>query len=325
MQKMSEVRMLHMELSSRCNARCPMCTRNYHGFPYNAGYEETDMTIDLIKSKLSLDVLANLDEIWINGNYGDFVMNLESVDIISWLRENNSRCRIIISTNGSARDKKFWQDLGALDLEIWFCLDGLKDTHSLYRIDTNWDIILSNAKIFMDAGGCAVWSFTEFPHNQHQLDDIKNLAQDLGFNRVDHRINRRGSVPVFDRSGKKIYMLGEIINDRYPDTISTDWIDCNIRQPWKDQGVRKISCEAKNLNSVYIGATGSIAPCCYVDMIRPDLRGAGQLPVRDPYLQLLVQDAPETLDSQQDWFLTLQKSWEDQPHGVCQHWCGIKT
>lgn len=323
MQTMSEVRMLHLEFSSRCNARCPMCKRNYHGFPYNAGYEETDLSLSRLQQVLAVDVLSQLEEIWVNGNYGDFVMNPESVALLTWLRRGNQSCRISISTNGSARDRAFWQDLGGLDLEIWFCLDGLRDTHHLYRIDTNWDNIITNAKTFMAAGGRAVWSFTEFHHNRHQIDQVRELAQQLGFDRVEIRRNQRGPAPVYDRQGRKIYTIDNPAVDRHPDIVDVSWIEKNTRHHWRDIGRHSIDCEAKRLLSVYIGATGSVAPCCHIDMVRPGLR-AGRLPVSDDYLQELMSEAPRHVTKQQPWFPMLQASWSSRPHGVCQRVCGTE-
>ena len=76
------------------------------------------------------EFIQRLSEILINGNYGDIVMNPESLDIIEYFRGLNSKLHIPISTNGAARDKQFWQRLAELDTKIYFCLDGLEDTHS---------------------------------------------------------------------------------------------------------------------------------------------------------------------------------------------------
>ena len=45
MLKLSEVRKVQVELTTRCNARCPMCMRNYRGLDYNSGYPVTELTL----------------------------------------------------------------------------------------------------------------------------------------------------------------------------------------------------------------------------------------------------------------------------------------
>ena len=48
----SNIQHLHLEISSKCNARCPLCPRNFFGYPFNDGYVEHDMTLDEAKQIL---------------------------------------------------------------------------------------------------------------------------------------------------------------------------------------------------------------------------------------------------------------------------------
>jgi len=65
MVNIKDIRELQIEISSMCNARCPMCMRNYHGFPYNLGYEETNMTLEKIKTIVPESVVAQLNHVLI--------------------------------------------------------------------------------------------------------------------------------------------------------------------------------------------------------------------------------------------------------------------
>ena len=53
----NEIRDVHLEISSLCNARCPLCPRNFRGYPYNDGYPETNLTIEQIKKIFTRDFL----------------------------------------------------------------------------------------------------------------------------------------------------------------------------------------------------------------------------------------------------------------------------
>ena len=57
---LDEIRHVHVELTSRCNARCPMCMRNYRGGEYNAGYPVTELTLEQFCCILTPDVLASV-------------------------------------------------------------------------------------------------------------------------------------------------------------------------------------------------------------------------------------------------------------------------
>ena len=40
-------------------------------------------------------------------------------------------------TNGSGRNKNWWKELALLNVKVIFGIDGLEDTHKLYRINTH--------------------------------------------------------------------------------------------------------------------------------------------------------------------------------------------
>ena len=180
-----EIEHLHIELSSMCNARCPLCPRNFQGYPVNMGYTETNLDLETVKKILPSKTLRKINFILVNGNFGDFVMNPESIEILQYfVLHTNRLCRIEVHTNGSARDRQFWHSLGKLGIVVHFSVDGLADTNHLYRQDTNFDLIMKNAQAFIDAGGYAIWSMTMFEHNRHQLPEIQMLAKKMGFAEV---------------------------------------------------------------------------------------------------------------------------------------------
>jgi len=265
--EVSEIRHIHLELSSLCNARCPQCPRNFYGYPYNAGYKEVNLSLSHLQTILPVQVVAQLDEVEINGNYGDFVMNPESIDIISWFRTINKKMKIIISTNGGARDRNFWQQLAKLDARVCFCIDGLEDTHHLYRQDTTYQQVIKNAKIYIDAGGQAVWHMIEFDHNCHQIDEAKQRSKKLNFMHFALRSTGRNSGPVYDRQGQQVFALGNT-NYNMPDTIDDAFIE-NIYRPrrlktYLSDTPKNIMCEAKENKSIFISSEGIVKPCCYL-------------------------------------------------------------
>ena len=73
------------------------------------------------------------------GNLGDPIVAKDTLEIFKYLRENNDNMLLHMHTNGSGRSVKWWTELASLNVFVIFGIDGLGDTHSLYRINTNWD------------------------------------------------------------------------------------------------------------------------------------------------------------------------------------------
>ena len=54
---------LHIELSSRCNASCPACSRNHSGGPVAEDLELTELSIDDIKRMVPVEIARNIKSI----------------------------------------------------------------------------------------------------------------------------------------------------------------------------------------------------------------------------------------------------------------------
>jgi len=292
--KLSDVRHLHLEVSSDCNARCPQCPRNFHGYPFNFGYEVTNLSLEKIKSLLPVEFVAQLDEILINGNYGDFVMNPESIEIVAWFREHNPALKIDISTNGGARDREFWTRLAEYRPIVSFCIDGLEDTHSLYRQNTVYDTVIKNAQTFINAGGVALWCMTEFDHNLHQFEEAERISQTLGFYGFNRRASVRNTGPVYDKQGNRVFVMKDLRGD-FPEKINDTFAQSKRIRPMTAK-YRPAVCEALEQRSLYISAEGTIDPCCHVGMNKPDfIWWAGDAELR-------LGQYPTTLDNGIGWY-----------------------
>ena len=153
---------------------CPTCGKDFKLVKagdqlvcHNCGYTETNLELSLVTRSFSSDFLKQIGSVLINGNFGDFVSNLEIIEILRYFRQCNPTIDIEISTNASARGKRFWQDLGELgNITVGFCLDGIdEDTHQLYRQDTSWSkqsqqgLICTTVGLLLSSrGGCLALS-----------------------------------------------------------------------------------------------------------------------------------------------------------------------
>lgn len=323
-----EINHLHLELSSLCNARCPACPRNFQGFPANMGYKETNLDLDSVQKSLSPELLSKVTFVLINGNFGDFVMNPQSVEIIRYLKQHvRGYCKIEVHTNGSARDRQFWTDLGSMNIRIKFNIDGIGDINNLYRQDTNFDTIVKNAQAFIAAGGHAIWNMTIFDHNKHQIDEVKVLAKQLGFAESVFRDTDRDRGPVYNRKGTKIHWLKD--DWTWPDQIDEAFIQQRItdslHRPLHKPQHKTISCWAKKEKSVYIAADGHVYPCCWVGHSPTNYRShTGITQWNQETAPLIANNHAPTvgIKAAMQWFESLSKTWDtNNEPGVCLYTC----
>ena len=62
-----DIRDVHLEISSLCNASCPWCPRTFWGYPYNGGYPEANLSLAQATQIFQPEFLTQLKSIRING------------------------------------------------------------------------------------------------------------------------------------------------------------------------------------------------------------------------------------------------------------------
>lgn len=175
-----DLRQLHLEVSTRCNAECPMCARNIVGATA-PGLTETSMTFEQFRTCLPEQVLAQLEIVDICGAYGDPAIAPELLDICDHIHATNPATGIRLYSNGGLRTWAWWAQFAEIPGTMAiFAIDGLS-TNGVYRRKVDIDIVLRNAAAFIDAGGRAQWDYIAFAHNEHEIDAARARATELGF------------------------------------------------------------------------------------------------------------------------------------------------
>jgi len=338
----SSIHHVHLELTERCNAACPMCSRNLHGGADNPLLINAELSLDDIKTLLPPSFVHDLDDVLACGNYGDPMIARDLLPIVHYLRDN-SCCRISMNTNGSLRNSEWWTELGGLlnrrDDCIKFSIDGLSDTNAIYRRHTNFARIIQNARCFIAAGGNADWEYIVFRHNEHQVDEARQMANDLGFQTF--RVKRTGRFystkdqrvldhyPVFNRDGTFAYNLEPPLDPQYqnPAIINHAALTerCGSFSAYLDS--TEITCKAVALSSIYISARGMVFPCCWTAQLYGDYL--------DDVLALLAECGTESIDGLQrpiedivqgKFFHRVEAGWShtcaNGRLGICARICG---
>lgn len=274
MLRLQDVRHVQVELTTRCNARCPMCPRNYRGMDYNSGYPVTELSLSDFQHIFDDSFLNQLKSptgqgISFNGNLGDFGLARDSREIALYCADHG--VTVAINTNGSMRTPDWWAQLAHPGISVGFALDGLADTHSLYRQDTDWHKIIENARAFIQAGGRAIWRFVPFDHNRHQEESCRQLAHELGFSKFENIYDGRDTGVAFTRTGEFSHRIGKdtFWADEIPDIkpmiqSHISWYDPNTVCIDRDRPKLEIDCWHKKNLEIYIAADGSVYPCCYL-------------------------------------------------------------
>lgn len=185
-----------MEVSSSCNAACPMCAREINPFFDKKGQS---LSIEKVKTLFDTDFISKLESMYMCGVYGDPAAAPDTIKIFNYFREINPNLSLGMHSNASLRSEVWWGKLGkVLSRSTDFCffsIDGLEDTNHIYRVNTDFKKIMKNAKSFIQSGGKAHWEFLVFEHNEHQVDEARELAKNMGFINFREKVSRRVNIP----------------------------------------------------------------------------------------------------------------------------------
>lgn len=267
--KFNELKQIHLEITNNCQASCPMCARNVNGGLENPNIVLQSWSIEDFKSIMTPEVLNQLDGYYFCGNFGDPIINNNLIDMCKYSKETAPNCKVIVHTNGSARSTSWWKELAASlpkDHNVLFAIDGLEDTHHLYRIGTNFNTILENAKSFIDAGGKADWVFIKFKHNEHQVEQARKLSKELGFETFTVKNSSRFVITPYvdavDRNGVVTHKIEPPTETpiKFIDRKTIEAIDEIVEDS-------VIDCKVKNDKEIYIDAYKNLYPCCHVASI----------------------------------------------------------
>lgn len=264
--KFKDIRTVHLELTSNCQASCPMCARNIHGGKLNPNLTVTEIDLKTFKKIFNKSFLLQLEHIYMCGNFGDPMLSNDLISICEYIKKTNPKIILGIHTNGSARTIEWWKELYHSLPEnhmLHFALDGLEDTHHLYRVGTSFKKIIENARAFISEGGNAEWVFLSFKHNEHQIEEAKKTAYELGFKKFNHKATGRfvheNKFKVENKDGDFLYYLEP------PKKNNITLIDADKIKRYRDYiDSAEIHCRVKETKEIYVDANAHLYPCCFL-------------------------------------------------------------
>lgn len=173
----------HIEASSICALRCARCPR--------AEVPDTvlnrSLTLDFFQTQIGSRVIEQIRKITFCGNDGDPIYCKQFLEICAWIKQVNPSCSLVIITNGSYKPEPWWIQLGNIlnhHDEIHWSLDGWDQaSNNLYRNNSDWDSIAKGMAAFFSVNSSCyrVWAAIGFRFNQHKIDHMQAMAQQLDF------------------------------------------------------------------------------------------------------------------------------------------------
>lgn len=276
MYQYSQIKTLHLEVTSKCNASCPMCLRNISGGRTNPRLPLTELRLSDIKVMLPSSFIKQLSRLYMCGNYGDPMVARDTIKIFQYLRDQNPVLHLSLFTNGSGRSASWWGELAKTVDVTHFSIDGLADTNHIYRRGTDFRKIIASVTAYLKAGGNAVWDYIVFRHNEHQVEEARLLAKKMGFKDFvvkktgrffsNQRSQVKSRQQVMNNKGEIEYFLEMPKNPDYRNLSLMMGKNLTVtdKSLYEHFNQTSIVCKVAAEKSIYISAEGYAFPCCWL-------------------------------------------------------------
>jgi len=261
-----------IEITTYCNAACPQCPRNNLGEGINTYMPLVHLPRAVIDQAFDRELCRRLRQVFFCGSYGDPIMHPDFLAILRDFRSKNPTLWLYIHTNGGVHDAEYWAEIAKIMNgygQIDFGIDGLEDTLHLYRKNVKYNNAIANAQAFISAGGRAQWNFIVFKHNEHQVNQVQQLGQSMGFHNVLIRKTGRflnhatmTELDLWPVAGTH-HVLEPPSNEQYRNrsmqsltALKTQY--SNIKEYFD---TTPIKCDALTGKKVAVNAEGIVLPC----------------------------------------------------------------
>ena len=277
MYRYQDIKEVHLEVTQRCQAACPMCDRNMNGGADNPHITNAELSLEDCKRIFKPEFIAQLKTMYMCGNLGDPIVAKDTLEIFKYFRKHNKDMWLSMNTNAGAKNEEWWRELASIFGRmgaVIFSVDGLRDTNHLYRQNVVWDNVEKSMKAFAGAGGRARWDFLIFEHNEHQVEEAEALANKWGFEKfikkksgrfVTTDIKPKEEHQAVNRKGEQTAKIG-----KPKETTNINLALQKQKEIEKSYGSMKeyfnkcsINCKVAKQGSVFITAEGLLMPCCW--------------------------------------------------------------
>ena len=248
---------LGIETGNICNLKCPLCPTGVEDLSMKKGF----MRLEVFK-KVFDEVKDSIQAINLY-SWGEPLLNPDLINIINYAKKNKTNVKIITSTNLNIRNDHLLSEFikSGIDEVIISCDGVTAQTYVKYRKGGDFDLVMRNMKFLLAENkrlGMAVrliWNFIVFKHNEHEVEDAKQLAAELGIELRIGKMRTSMKDEILGAHGKSIEKDIDWIPDNpeysayNKEKMITKKIIKTCRKPWQE---------------ISVNWDGSIFPCCAI-------------------------------------------------------------
>jgi len=248
---------LEIDLTASCNARCPLCARNYQHL--HVKYNERSLQ-DIMSQ---LDEYTNLQFIHLVGAFSEPTLYKQFFDLCRYLIKRE--IAIEVCTNGDTHNPEWWSELGSILTardSVYFSVCGsTQELHETYRVGCSLENLLENARAFRKANpyGVDYIQHIEFGYNKEDIESprMKEIMAEFS------HINMTLTYFTRDKSiYKNQYNIDKLL-------VSEDFLvkynaaDKFSRNKWNNRHEQKceMDCISINEKQIHIDQFGKVYPC----------------------------------------------------------------
>ncbi len=262
-------KILQVEVSTRCNARCAMCPRTL----FRDEWISRDMDVDLFR-KVVDEISHRLDLVHLQG-WGEPLLHPNIKDVISYVKRRLD-VRVSLTTNATLLTERRARELleAGLDVIAVSLAGSTEATHNRLRAGCDFRRVVESVRTIvrlrreLRSDVRVVVSYLMVRQNVHELEELVRLCHDLGVDEIV--INNITYIPSRELHEWRAFSCFEW---RSPEAIKH--IE-RARELAERLGVRLYAygaecaelavCPEMPTISTFVSASGDVSPCVYTNL-----------------------------------------------------------
>jgi MoaA/NifB/PqqE/SkfB family radical SAM enzyme len=252
-----KINRIEIDLTGSCNAKCPLCARNYKHF--ETKYNERHLN----EITAQFDEFINLTHVHLVGTVSEPTLYKHFHDLCHYLVKR--KIHIEVCTNGDTHNPEWWATLGEILTErdsVYFSVCGsTQELHETYRVNCSLENLLNNARAFRKANkyGVDYIQHIEFGYNREDINSPRMKEIMAEFSHVNMTLTyftRDKSIYKNQFNIDKLLISNEYL-EKY--NIIVDY----TKKKWENRAEKscEIDCRSVYERSLHIDQFGKVFPC----------------------------------------------------------------